>query len=238
MVSISIKAATLAVLLIATTAAGLLAAYPAIAAVVCPNCMGFKRARGQVYVEDGMASQQQAAVLKTIAMARDQLRQFYGTIDSDPRIFVCGDDNCYRKIGGGGSRGMALLDFALFLSLQGTTVTIASHEMSHIELHTRIGLIKTFRRDVPQWFDEGIAVLVSNDGRYLRPASSPDRCLVEPDDTLPTSRRAWIESAASVNLYAKAACRVSRWIATHGGPPAVTRLLADIAAGQSFDMVY
>ncbi|AYG64928.1 MULTISPECIES: hypothetical protein [unclassified Rhizobium] len=232
------KAATLAILLIATTAAGVSAAYPTVAAVACPNCLGFKKTQGQVYVEDGMAPQQQAAVLQTIAAARDRLRQFYGTIDGDPKIFVCGDDNCYRKIGGGKSRGMALLNLALFLSLQGTTVTIASHEMSHIELHTRIGLIKTFRRDVPQWFDEGVAVLVSDDSRYLRPTSSPDRCLVEPDGALPTSRSAWIESAASTSLYAKAACRVSKWIADHGGSPAVTQLLANVAAGQSFEMVY
>ncbi|CDX17645.1 conserved hypothetical protein [Mesorhizobium sp. ORS 3324] len=155
----------------------------------------------------------------------------------DPEIFVCGDDDCYRKIGGGQSRGMALLNLALFLSPEGMTITIASHEMSHIELHTRIGLIKTVRRDVPQWFDEGVAVLVSDDSRYLRPTSS-DRCLVEPDGALPTTRSAWIESAASTSLYAKAACRVSRWIAAHGGSPAVTRLLESIVAGQSFEMAY
>ena len=232
------KAAVLALLMIATTLAGLSAAYPAAAAVVCPNCLGFERVRGQVYVEDGMTPLEQAAVLQTITMARDRLRQFYGSIDSDPKIFVCAEDDCYRKIGGGKSRGMALLDFALFLSPRGMTVTIASHEMSHIELHTRIGLIKAVRRDVPQWFDEGVAVLVSDDGRYLRPASSPDRCLAEPDGALPTTRSAWIESAASASLYAKAACRVSRWTADHGGSPAVTRLLATIAAGESFETAY
>ncbi|MDX8481912.1 hypothetical protein RFN28_26115 [Mesorhizobium sp. VK24D] len=232
------KATALAILLIATTTAGLAAAYPMAAAIACPSCLGFKKPSGQVYAEDGMAAQQQAAVLQTIAMARDWLRQFYGTTGSDPEIFVCGDDDCYRKIGGGKSHGMALLNLALFLSPEGMTATIASHEMSHIELHTRIGLIKTFRRDVPQWFDEGVAVLVSDDGRYLRPKSSPDRCLVEPDGALPTTRSAWIESAASTNLYAKAACRVSRWIASRGGSPAVTRLLQNIVAGESFEMAY
>ncbi|UCI07385.1 hypothetical protein [Mesorhizobium sp. B1-1-8] len=232
------KATALAIALAATTAAGLAATYPAAAAIMCPNCLGFRKAFGQVYVEDGMAPQEQAMVLQTIAMARDRLRGFYGTTESDPEIFVCGDDDCYRRIGGGRSRGMALLNLALFLSPRGTSVTIASHEMSHIELHSRIGLIKTFRRDVPQWFDEGVAVIVSDDGRYLRPTSSPDRCLVEPDGALPTTRSVWIESAASAGLYAKAACRVSRWIAGHGGFPAVTRLLANIAAGESFEMAY
>ncbi|MEF0943103.1 hypothetical protein [Rhizobium sp. BR 362] len=185
-----------------------------------------------------MAPEQQAAALQTIAIARDRLREFYGATESDPKVFVCGNDNCYRKIGGGKSRGMTLLNLALFLSAKGMTVTIASHEMSHIELHTRIGLIATVRRDVPQWFDEGVAVLVSDDGRYLRPTSSPDRCLVEPNSELPTTRSAWIESAASTSLYAKAACRVSRWIAAHGGPSAVPRLLENILAGESFERAY
>lgn len=232
------KATALAIALTATTAAGLAVAYPAAAAVACPTCLGFERVSGQVYVEDGMTPQEQAAVLHTVAEARDRLRGFYGTTESDPEIFVCGDDDCYRRIGGGRSRGMALLDLALFLSPQGTTVTIASHEMSHIELHSRIGLIKTFRRDVPQWFDEGVAVLVSNDGRYLRTTSAPDRCLVEPDGSLPATRSAWIESAATADLYAKAACRVSRWIAGHGGALAVSRLLANVAAGETFEMAY
>jgi hypothetical protein len=232
------KAAMVAIVLIATAAAGLWAAYPAAAAVVCPECLGFEQAAPHVYMEEGMAQREQAAALQTIGIARDRLRQFYGTTESDPTIFVCGDDNCYRKIGGGRSRGMALLDRALFLSPQGATVVIASHEMSHIELHARIGLIRTLRRDVPQWFDEGVAVLVSDDDRYLRPASSPDRCLVEPDGALPTTRSAWMENAASSNLYAQAACRVARWVAHHGGSPAVTRLLANIAAGESFETAY
>lgn len=238
MVSRSMKATALAILLIVTTAAGLAVAYPTAAAVACPSCLGFKKASGQVYVEEGMTPQQQAAALETIAIARERLRQFYGATESNPEIFVCGYDNCYRKIGGGKSRGMAVLNLALFLSPEGVTVTIASHEMSHIELHIRIGLIKTFRRDVPQWFDEGVAVLVSDDDRYLKPVSSPDRCLVEPDGALPTTRSAWIESAASASLYAKAACRVSRWIADHGGSHAVTRLLEKIVAGESFEMAY
>ncbi|MBZ9705336.1 hypothetical protein LB543_01155 [Mesorhizobium sp. ESP7-2] len=232
------KAIVLAILLIATTAAGLAAAYPMAAAMACPSCLGFKKDSGQVYVEDSMTPQQQTAALKTIAMARERLRRFYGAIESNPEIFICGEDHCYRKIGGGKSRGMAILNLALFLSPKGVTVTIASHEMSHIELHTRIGLIKTFRRDVPQWFDEGVAVVVSDDDRYLKPISSPDRCLVEPDGALPTTRSAWIESAASAGLYAKAACRASRWIADHDGPRALTRLLEKIAAGESFEMAY
>ena len=188
------KTAALATLVVLLAMSVLAAVYPAMAAVVCPGCLGFERAEGQVYVEAGMSSAERAAVLDTVGAARRRLQQFYGTVESAPKIFICGDDACYRQAGGGGSRGMALLDFALFLSPRGTTVTIASHEMSHIELHTRIGLVRTSRRDVPQWFDEGVAVFVSDDQRYLKSASVADRCLEAPDGALPTTRSAWMRA--------------------------------------------
>jgi hypothetical protein len=85
------KATALAIVLTAATAAGLATAYPAAAALACPTCLGFEKASGRVYVEDGMRLQEQVAVLHTVAMARDRLRGFYGTTQSDPEIFVCGD---------------------------------------------------------------------------------------------------------------------------------------------------
>ncbi|MFG1943168.1 hypothetical protein [Nonomuraea sp. NPDC048826] len=52
------------------------------------------------------------------------------------------------------------------LSPRGADPVIASHELSHVELHTRLA-----GAEVPQWFDEGLAVVVCGDPRYLAPAS-------------------------------------------------------------------
>ena len=217
---------------------GMSLTYPPLAAEVCPNCMGFNNSGDQIFVEQGMPAVRMQEAVETIGLARDRVRNFYRDVVGKPDIFVCGDDDCYRRIGGGGSRGMALLDIALFLSPRGNTVTIAAHELSHIELHRRIGITKAYRHMVPQWFDEGLAVFVSDDGRYLKPASAEDRCLASLDGPMPATREAWVESAQTSGLYAKAACRVSRWISGHGGSDAVIALLQAVANGTSFAEAY
>jgi hypothetical protein len=79
---------------------------------------------------------------------------------------------------------------------------------------------------VPQWFDEGLAVLVSDDPRYLRPEG--DRCLVEPAGPLPDTLDGWLTAAsADAQVYAQAACAVSRWAAGHD----LHGVIADVAAG-------
>ncbi len=215
--------------------AGVALAYPAAAAVACPSCFGFEPATAQTYVASQSATHEVSGL---VTAAEERVRAFYGMRESNPRIFVCGSDICYRRVGGGGSRGMALLDQALFVSPRGTNTVIISHELSHIELHHRLGLERTLRRDVPQWFDEGLAVNISDDPRYLAPVGKSDRCLVASDEVLPTDRRFWLETAANNDLYAKAACRVSRWLAAHDGSKGLLKLVARVRAGVPFEEAY
>jgi hypothetical protein len=64
-----------------------------------------------------------------------------------------------------------------FASPRGADVVIAVHELAHAELHRRIGVVTTLSRSVPRGFDEGLAVVVSDDPRYR--AAGPDRCRIE-----------------------------------------------------------
>ena len=214
--------------------AGLHVAYPAVAAASCPRCYGFDKVADNVYVEQGMSVELRATVQTTVDAARDRVRHFYGSLTGNPSVLVCATEPCYYRFGGK-SRGLAVLDQALFLSPRGSSLVIAAHELSHIELHHRLGLLKTVSKSIPQWFDEGVAVVVSDDPRYLGPVGPGDRCLKEPHGDLPESRAAWIETAQSADLYTQAACEVSRWIAGHGGPSAVARLVDAVANGTRFD---
>lgn len=210
--------------------------YPALAAVGCPSCYGFVKLGDGIFVQRSMTREDREQGGATIEEARARVRAFYGDLEAHPRVLLCETDDCYRPLGGG-SRGITLLDQALILSPRGTDLVIAAHELAHAELHRRIGLVATLSRSVPQWFDEGLAVFVSDDPRYLAPASSSDRCRSEPDGDLPASRAAWIETAQSADLYAKAACKVAKWISSHGGPEGVRRLAAGIADGGAFDVL-
>jgi len=211
---------------------------PAEAAMVCPAYYGFERIEPGVYIERTAAAEEQSDASHVLAEAQLKFEQFYGHLHSSPRILICISEACYRHLRGGGSTGMAVLTLGLVLSARGMTPVIAAHELSHIELHARLGLLRTWRREVPQWFDEGVAVVVSDDPRYLAPAGSPDRCLVVPQGALPTARTAWTERANSKQLYAKAACRVSRWMVRNGGAKAVIELADRVSKGASFDDAY
>lgn len=227
------KLGLLILCLIVAATATLAAVYPAVAAAGCPSCYGFKDYGDGIFIEGAVGSEARETVKATIDAARARVRAFYGSLEARPRVLVCETDSCYRPLGGT-SRGIALLDQALILSPRGVDPVIAAHELAHVELHRRIGLKATLLRRAPQWFDEGLAVVISDDPRYLAPG--PDRCRSDPEGDLPTTRAAWIETAQSADLYAKAACKVSRWLDEHGGADGVRRLAADTKRGMTFEL--
>ena len=234
----------LAVLLVAACLALLLAVAlvfgvaPTIAAAACPSCAGFAKLERGVYIERGATASERAAAAAFVAVARRRVAAFYGGLDSRPRILICESERCYQRIGGGSSTGMALMSFALVLSPRGSNPVIASHEMAHIELHTRLGAGSVAPGTVPQWFNEGLSVVISGDPRYLASPGTADRCLVAPDGPMPIERAAWVAEERARRLYAKAGCRVSRWLSRRGGGKAVLQLIARMRAGARFDAAF
>ncbi|MBS0547614.1 MAG: hypothetical protein JSR24_07690 [Proteobacteria bacterium] len=206
---------------------------PALAATACPICYGFERLDDDVYIDRHATDTQRDSARAIAATARQRIRAFYGRQESDPRLFLCTTHDCYDGFGGG-SRGMAILDVVLVLAPLGFNAVIATHELSHIELHRRLGRIDTMRRAIPQWFDEGVAAMVSQDPRYP-PAASDTECADAAQGALPAARAAWIHDVNHDALYAKAARRVGCWMANRGGPKAVTNLIEQVAAGTRFE---
>ncbi|MGK5684359.1 hypothetical protein [Actinoplanes sp. URMC 104] len=215
-------AAGVAVLL--AVAGGLAYAYPSVAATTCPRCYGLREVGDGVYGERHLTAAQREQLTTLAAAARERVGDFYGGRESDPRLVTCFTDRCYRRIGGGGERGIAVLDRAVMLSPRGLDVVIASHELAHVELHARLD------GEVPQWFDEGLAVVVSQDQRYLG-----EHCRASLDGPLPETLSAWLSAAsADEQVYARAACRVDGWLDANGGPPAVLDLVDRLDHGEPF----
>lgn len=211
-------------------------AYPTAAATICPRCYGLVPLQENLYGERGLSEEQRRTVIAAVADGTRLVEQFYGSRISSPVILACLSAQCHDRIGGGGERGRAVLDRAVLLSPRGVDAVIVAHELSHIELHRRLGPASD---EVPQWFDEGLAVLVSNDPRYLLPDTAADRCRLAPDGTLPRTLQQWQRAARDdEQLYAKVACQVSRWVDAHGGPPAVLDLIERLHDGETFAAVY
>jgi len=229
------------VALVLLGAAGTVLAFPFGGAAACPACYGFERLPANIFIERAASPEQRAQVAAVLEQARGRVAAFYDSADTQPRVLVCVSDDCYRRIRSAGSRGNALLDLALQLSPRGIDPVIAAHELSHIELHHRIGRIRHLMGVIPAWFDEGVAVVVSDDRRYLMPPDAADRCLVRSDEALPSGMFEWRREMGrndNRQLYAKAACRVADWMRAKGGATTVTRLVARVAGGTSFGEAY
>lgn len=211
----------------------LVTAFPSVAATVCPRCFGLSEVAPGVYTTADPTAEQARTLTGLAADARERVAAFYGAQQSSPTVVACFDDACYGQIGGGGERGVAVLNQAVMLSPRGIDVGILAHEMSHVELHHRLG---GAQGQVPQWFDEGLAVIAGDDRRYIAPPGSADRCLVRADGPLPASLDEWLKAAsADVNEYAKAACEVSQWIAKYDTPQQATaHLVEGLRSGASF----
>jgi hypothetical protein len=217
------------VILAALAIAAVVIGFPAAAAITCPVCYGFERLTPSIFidifVERTMSPNKRAYAIAVITKARQRVQAFYGRVDL-PYIFICESDACYHRLGGKTSRGNSFFDFALILSGQRTDQAIAAHELAHIELHRRIGFIRFVGNAIPAWFDEGLAVVISDDPRYLAITQNtrsllvpaPDRCLARSHETLLDGMSDWNKRAGEDHqLYAKAACRVSEWLARNGG---------------------
>lgn len=208
-------------------------AFPSVAATTCPRCFGMSEVAPGVHTTATAGTEQARDLTGLVAQARQRVAAFYGDQQSSPTVVACFDDTCYQRIGGGRERGVAVLNRAVMLSPRGIDVGILAHEMSHVELHTRLGDAPS---RVPQWFDEGLAVVAGDDRRYIAAPGSADRCLVRPDGPLPDSLDEWLEAAnADADVYAEAACEVSRWLAGHDSPrAATTHLVAGLRSGAGF----
>jgi hypothetical protein len=203
-------------------------AAPSIAAIACPQCYGLSSLGDGVYAE-----RDDEAYQRIVAGAQQRISAFYGGRVSDARVLICATQECYRSIGGGGEKGQAFGRWALRLSPDGANETIATHELAHLELHKRLG---SAYESVPDWFDEGLAVLISEDVRYLNPAGGGDRCRVPYAEAAPITDADWAAfgPAGSDHKYLLAACVVSRWVDEHGGPSGVLTMIGDLRAGKKF----
>jgi len=122
------------------------------------------------------------------------------------------------------------------LSPRGQSETIIAHELSHVQVREKIGTIDQLLGYFPAWFDEGLAVLVSDDRRYFNPGeTAAERCLPTPDAELPSNPISWNVMAGKAPwIYAKAACRVMHWMEANGGKEGVLAAIANVSAGKRF----
>ena len=130
--------------------------------LVAPEMFGMVKISNSVYVEDIMPEKKRLELLKNHEIARKNIELMYGDVLSKPDVIACSTEQCYQRFGGTTSRAKNYGGSTFLLSPRGVTHEIISHEWSHNELHIRIDSF-WIMLNLPQWFDEGIAVVVSKE---------------------------------------------------------------------------
>jgi hypothetical protein len=198
---------------------------------LAPDFFGFVEISNEIYVDRSMPISQRTDFLKTVKAAQERVSQFFGDLDGHPKIFACSTEACFVSNRFGFTpKGQAYGSSALILSPRGLDVVIISHELTHIELHTRVGAIRSWH-SIPDWFDEGLAVLVSQDPRYSEAAwnqATENKKNVPPLNALDWGKGGWMKG------YGTARHAVGDWY-VHAGRDGLLRLIALIKNGSAFD---
>ena len=206
----------------------------------CPSCFGFTQSGERAYIENASAAT--AWTANILPVARSRVALWYGPPQSTPLLFVCVTMACPRKFnpGFGSAIGFTVRTDTIVLTPKGTDPAIMAHEWSHAELKKQIGLWNFAQAQVPAWFDEGLAVVVAQDVRYLgtdvrKKYCTPDLSAAD----LPARPDRWGPAAGHDRMiYASAACVVNRWLDAHDSAAGLHKLIADIRGGESFNQAF
>jgi len=195
-----------------------------------------------IYVDQELPAESTTRLLNIVEKARVMAADLYGELIAEPDILFCSTMACYRRFGAiglGYTRGNTIL-----ISPYGTRPAIVSHELSHVELATRLGGQPEILDKIPQWFDEGTAVMVSqahefSDEAWLKACdngeSAPKLSEIESVD-------GWnhVTGTNGVNMqrsYGTARREVVRWYAK-AGRKGLEQLLQALKERENFHEVY
>lgn len=127
--------------------------------LLLPESFGLTPVAPDLYIEAGADEVARDNLRQAMASAGVAIHVAYGSAMASPRVYACMTEACYASFGGGrGSRANVYGD-RILLSPRALNWHFLAHEWSHAELSTRLSYF-AWRR-VPRWFDEGLAVAIS-----------------------------------------------------------------------------
>ena len=215
--------------------------FPIFGAVVCPPCFGFVEVEGGIYIDASLnADLEKDKILSNLDAAHLLLREVYGEVEAPlPAIFLCVSKNCATYLGRRGEKASSFGHWAIVVYRDGNNSGILAHELSHIEIGFRLGFYNM--SSVPIWFDEGVAVVASQDRTYLNvDPSGRLSCKEGVSGAVIADLDEWWRRASigDVGIYSAAACEVMKWMDRRGNEGSLVRLLDLLRSGESFDVAF
>lgn len=127
--------------------------------LLAPESFGLTAVSSGIYVEVDTDEATRTRLREFVKKAESAIRTAYGGVVSQPAINACLTEGCYQAFGGG--RGSLAMTYGqrILLSPRALDWHLIAHEWSHTEMSSRLTLFAWMR--MPRWFDEGVAVAVS-----------------------------------------------------------------------------
>lgn len=123
---------------------------------------------GQVYFRPHIEEEKREEIHQLITQAEHRVNEFWRGRRGTPKYIYTESNEEYIKFGAPfPTPAAAVMHFGSYVVINhnGVDLDIISHELSHVELFARIGLINR-SLDIPVWFDEGLAMQVDHRSYY------------------------------------------------------------------------
>ena len=127
--------------------------------LLAPEYFGLTPVTPSIYVEPGADEVTRIRLRESMEQAESSIRAAYGDVASRPTVNACITEGCYEAFGGGRGSLAKVYGKRILLSPRALNWHLLAHEWSHAEMSTRLTFFAWKR--MPQWFDEGVAVAVS-----------------------------------------------------------------------------
>ncbi len=221
-----------------------------------PVSSGLIQVTPNIYVEADADEATRLKLRNAMEKAETAIRAAYGDVASTPIVNACISEGCYESFGGSGSRAKVYGD-RILLSPRGLNWHFLAHEWSHDEIRSRLNFSAWW--NMPSWFDEGLAVAISE-----APEHSEEhwQFLVASDIPRPASEelyslkslRQWLDAVHKYGetqnierkargetevrpLYTATGHEVRPWLAKAGSAGLIA-FIQRLNDGEEFDAVY
>ncbi|MEX8519428.1 MAG: hypothetical protein AB3X44_13030 [Leptothrix sp. (in: b-proteobacteria)] len=221
-----------------------------------PEQFGLTPVSAHLYIEQGADAATREALKVAAEQAEAAVVATYGAAIARPSVHVCVTEVCYARFGGNGAVAKVYGD-RILLSPRGLNWHFMAHEWSHAEVQARLSWRAWWL--LPRWFDEGLAVAVSDAPEHseshwqwlvLQHVEHPSRAELQTFVSL----RQWLDAVRRYGddrnterrtkgeplqnpLYAAAGHEVRPWLA-ETGPAGLRHFIAQLNAGEDFSAAY
>lgn len=200
---------------------------------------------GNVFVDPTVAKNQYPQIVESISTAIAADKAVYSALQSSQSdVVVCSTAACGTYFSGPSLRNVTLppnsfagqyvaprMTVVLTSATYGRNSFVLAHEFSHVEVAARLN-----GKQVPAWFDEGLATFIGNepDCTYVTGKGIADLTTLELGAKWTSYT---VNSANFSKTYCQARAEVAAWTSKHG-IAGVAQLLQSVSQGQSFSSQY